>query len=188
MKVYTRTGDTGETSVIGGRVIKDDNQVEAYGTIDELNCFVGQAISLMGDDQLFVDLREQLLEVQHELFDCGSDLAFVKLDESNYKVTAELVDRLELWLDTCEKENPPVERFILPGGDILSSTLHVCRTVCRRAERRTVTLGKEKDINPNVRKYLNRLSDYFFVIARTANARKEIKDVEYIRSQKVFKS
>lgn len=188
MKVYTRTGDAGETSVIGGRVIKDDNQVEAYGTIDELNCFVGQAISLMGEDQLFTDLKGQLLEIQHELFDCGSDLAFVKLSENKYKVKGELVDRLELWLDTCEKENPPLERFILPGGDILSSTLHVCRTVCRRAERRTVTLGKEKDINPHVRQYINRLSDYFFVIARTVNARKEVADIEYVRSQKVFKS
>ncbi|AOZ92079.1 cob(I)yrinic acid a,c-diamide adenosyltransferase [Paenibacillus crassostreae] len=187
MKVYTRTGDKGQTSVIGGRVAKDDNQVEAYGTIDELNCFVGQAISFMGDDQIFADLREQLLEIQHELFDCGADLAFVNLSESKYKVTPELVERLELWVDTCEKENPPVERFILPGGHILSSTLHVCRTVCRRAERRTVTLGKEKDINPSVRKYLNRLSDYFFVIARTVNARKEVADIEYVRSAKVFK-
>lgn len=187
MKVYTRTGDKGETSVIGGRVNKDDNQVEAYGTIDELNCFVGQAISLM-EGELLADLKEQLLAIQHELFDCGSDLAFVKLSESKYKVTGELVDRLELWLDTCEKENPPLERFILPGGDIISSTLHVCRTVCRRAERRTVTLGKEKDINPDVCKYLNRLSDYFFVIARTVNARKGVADIEYVRSQKVFKS
>ncbi|HEY2494730.1 MAG TPA: cob(I)yrinic acid a,c-diamide adenosyltransferase [Paenibacillus sp.] len=188
MKVYTRSGDQGETSVIGARVTKDDNQVEAYGTIDELNSFVGQAISLMVDDEQFTDLKEQLIEIQHELFDCGSDLAFVNLSESKYKVSESMSERLELWLDACELENPQLERFILPGGTLLASTLHVCRTVCRRAERRTVTLGKDKEINPAVRKYLNRLSDYFFVISRTVNVRSGVADIEYVRSQKVFRS
>ncbi|MCJ8013344.1 cob(I)yrinic acid a,c-diamide adenosyltransferase [Paenibacillus sp. KQZ6P-2] len=185
MKVYTRTGDEGLTSVIGGRVSKDDLQVEAYGTIDELNSYVGQAVSLM-EGEAFEDLRQNLLEIQHELFDCGGDLAFVKLSESRYKVTAEMVERLERWMDAYEEENPKLERFILPGGTLLSATLHVCRTVCRRAERRVVTLGQTKEINPDVRRYLNRLSDYFFVIARTANARSSVPDIEYIRSQKVF--
>ncbi len=185
MKVYTRTGDEGQTSVIGGRVLKDDQQVEAYGTIDELNSYVGQAVSMM-EGEAFEDLRQNLLEIQHELFDCGSDLAFVKLSESKYKVNAEMVERLEQWMDAYEEENPELERFILPGGTLLSATLHVCRTVCRRAERRVVTLGQDKDINPEVRRYLNRLSDYFFVIARTANARSKVSDIEYIRSKKVF--
>lgn len=185
MRIYTRTGDEGQTSVKGGRVSKDDTQVEAYGTIDELNCFVGQAISMM-EDESFKDLKENLIEIQHELFDCGSDLAFVKLSESKYKVSGDKVTRLEQWMDAYMEETPELERFILPGGTLLSSTLHVCRTVCRRAERRAITLGGVKDINPDVRRYLNRLSDYFFVVARVANTRSGVADIEYIRSKKVF--
>lgn len=188
MGIYTRTGDEGQTSVIGGRVVKDDDRVEAYGTIDELNCFVGQAISLIDDARgSFEDLKEQLSEIQQELFDCGSDLAFVNITENRYKVKDDKVARLEQWIDLFDAENPKVERFIIPGGTPLSSALHVCRTVCRRAERRAVTLGQHTDINPSVRRYLNRLSDYFFVVARTANARQQVQDVEYIRSKKVFR-
>lgn len=187
MAIYTRTGDQGQTSVIGGRVGKDDVRVEAYGTIDELNCFVGQARSLMEEEQ-YADLREQLLEIQHELFDCGSDLAFVKLSEGKYKVKAEMAERLESWIDSLQAENPQLERFILPGGSELSSVVHVCRTVCRRAERRAVTLGRSSDINPQAVIYLNRLSDYFFALARTANTRAGIVDVEYVRSKKVFRN
>jgi len=185
MRIYTRTGDEGETSVIGGRVLKDDLQVETYGTIDELNCYVGQAASLM-EGEKFADLRGDLIEIMHELFDCGSDLAFVKLSENKYKVRAEMVERLEQWIDQYLEETPELERFILPGGTLLSATLHVCRTVCRRAERRVVTLGQKKEINPEVRRYLNRLSDYFFVAARTANVRSGVPDIEYVRSKKVF--
>lgn len=186
MGIYTRTGDEGQTSVIGGRVSKDDDRVEAYGTIDELNSFVGQAISF-AEGEKFADIRTQLEEIQQELFDCGSDLAFVKISESKYKVKDELAERLEGWIDACQEENPKVERFIIPGGSTLSSTLHVCRTVCRRAERRAVTLGNHTDINPAVRRYLNRLSDYFFAVARTANVRQGVSDVEYVRSKKVFR-
>lgn len=187
MAIYTRTGDEGKTSVIGGRVDKDDSRVEAYGTIDELNGFVGQARSLM-TDETFADVREQLLEIQHELFDCGSDLAYVKLSENNYKVTKEMAGRLETWIDSLETGNPPLERFILPGGSPLSAALHVCRTVCRRAERRVVTLGRSSGINPEAVIYLNRLSDYFFALARTANMRAGIADVEYVRGKKVFRN
>ncbi|WP_410512154.1 cob(I)yrinic acid a,c-diamide adenosyltransferase [Paenibacillus sp. BR2-3] len=186
MAIYTRTGDKGETSVIGGRVGKDDIRVEAYGTIDELNGFVGQARSLM-EDEKFADVREQLLEIQHELFDCGADLAFVKISETKYKLKGEMSERLEGWIDSLQEENPKLERFILPGGNPLSSVLHVCRTVCRRAERRVVTLGRSADINPEAITYLNRLSDYFFALARAANTRAGIADVEYVRSKKVFR-
>lgn len=186
MGIYTRTGDEGRTSVIGGRVSKDDIRVEAYGTIDELNSFVGQAAALAQGEH-HTDLQEDLLLIQQELFDCGSDLAFVSLQESRYKVHDEIVERLEQWMDGYEQENPQLERFILPGGTPLAAALHVCRTVCRRAERRTVTLGAEHEINLAVRRYLNRLSDYFFVIARTANVRAGVPDVEYVRSQNVFR-
>lgn len=186
MKVYTKTGDKGETSIIGGRVPKDDPRIEAYGTIDELNSFTGQAVFL-AQEAGFEELHEQLLQIQHELFDCGSDLAYAKHNEDKYKVNGSMIERLEVWMDQFELENPPIERFILPGGTALSSALHVCRTVCRRAERLTVTLARTTEINPEVRMYLNRLSDYFFVSARTANVRAGVPDVEYVRSGKVFR-
>jgi cob(I)alamin adenosyltransferase len=186
MKIYTRTGDKGQTGVIGGRVDKDDIRVEAYGTVDELNCFVGQAISFMEGDR-YADLRADLLQIQHELFDCGSDLALLKKELRPYKVTADMVQQLENWIDKYDAETPDITRFILPGGCAVSSALHVCRTVCRRAERRVVTLSKQQEINEEVRRYLNRLSDLFFTIARTANFREQVPDVEYIRSAEVFR-
>lgn len=185
MNLYTRSGDTGQTSIIGGRVDKDDTRIEAYGTIDELNSFVGQAASLM-DSEAFADLKAELLQIQHELFDCGSDLAYARLSEDRYKVGAELAERLEAWIDRHESSNPSLEKFILPGGSPLAAALHVCRTICRRAERRTVTLGREHEINPEVLTYLNRLSDYFFAAARAANALLQVEDTEYVRSAKVF--
>lgn len=183
--IYTRTGDQGQTSVIGGRVYKDDARVEAYGTIDELNSFIGLAISY-ADPELFADLIENLQQIQQELFDCGSDLAYARLDESRFKVGPEMAEQLEAWIDKYEAENPVLEKFILPGGTGLSSALHVCRTVCRRAERQAVTLSRSNEVNGDVIKYLNRLSDLFFAAARTANARLHTPDVEYIRGAKVF--
>ncbi|AFC33039.1 YvqK [Paenibacillus mucilaginosus 3016] len=186
MRIYTRTGDAGQTGVIGGRVDKDDVRVEAYGTTDELNCFVGQAIGFL-DPQRDADLAADLLEIQHEIFDCGSDLALLKQELRPYKVTAEMVDRLEAWIDKYDAETPDIKRFILPGGSLASSTLHVCRTVCRRAERRVVTLARTQPINDEVRRYLNRLSDFFFTVARVANHRAGMPDVEYVRSAEVFR-
>ncbi|MFD2613694.1 cob(I)yrinic acid a,c-diamide adenosyltransferase [Paenibacillus gansuensis] len=186
MNIYTRTGDKGQTSVIGGRVSKNHAQVEAYGTIDELNCFVGQAISSLPAER-FEDLREHLTEIQNELFDCGSDLAFANPEGKQYKVTGDMITRLEEWIDRYDAENPDITRFILPGGTMTASLLHVCRTVCRRAERRVVTLAEQQPIHEEARAYLNRLSDFFFVAARTANAREGVQDVEYIRSAEVFR-
>ena len=186
MNIYTRTGDGGRTNVVGGRVDKDDARVEAFGTVDELNSFVGMAIQTLPADR-FDDLRQHLLEIQQELFDCGSDLALLKPERRPYKVTAGMVDRLETWIDKYDAEAPAITRFIIPGGTVASSALHVCRAVCRRAERRVVTLGKTQPINPEVRRYLNRLSDFFFVAARAANARENVSDVEYVRSAEVFR-
>lgn len=187
--VYTRTGDKGKTSVIGGRVDKDDIRVEAYGTTDELKSFVGQTMSVMlesPDKDKFQDMHGHLQEIQHELFDCGSDLALLKREGREYKVTAEMVERLEQWIDAYHGQAPEIIRFILPGGHHVSSLLHVCRTVCRRAERRVVTLAKNEEINMEVLRYLNRLSDLFFVMARAVNARTGVGDVEYKRSGEVF--
>lgn len=188
MKIYTRTGDAGQTGVIGGRVAKDDDRVEAYGTVDELNCFVGQAMGFMAAHQdAYVDLLADLLQIQHELFDCGGDLATLTPDKRPYKVTADMVDHLETLIDKYDAETPDITRFILPGGSQTSSALHICRTVCRRAERRVVTLARTQQINEEVRRYLNRLSDLFFTIARSANFREHISDVEYVRSAEVFR-
>lgn len=187
MKIYTRTGDEGLTSVIGDRVPKDDIRVETYGTIDELNSFVGAAASMIRDDDKFADLAETLFKIQHELFDCGSDLAFVRKGDRSYKVTHGLVAGLEAAIDRYEAETPLLKRFILPGGSVLSSQLHICRTICRRSERLVVTMARSEEVNPDVRSYLNRLSDFFFTAARAANAREGIGDVEYVRSADVFR-
>lgn len=189
MKIYTRTGDEGKTSVIGGRVTKDDNRVEAYGTIDELNSFVGQAVSVLVRETKanWDDLLEHLTLIQHELFDCGSDLSYAMPDPAKMKVTPAMTERLEGWIDRYEAQTPPITRFILPGGSEPAALLHVCRTVCRRAERRVVTLAQEQDCPEEVRKYLNRLSDFFFTAARAANARLELLDVEYERGAQVFR-
>ncbi|MFD2671303.1 cob(I)yrinic acid a,c-diamide adenosyltransferase [Marinicrinis sediminis] len=185
MKIYTRTGDEGQTHIIGGRVAKNDARVEAYGTIDELNSFVGLVISQL--DEKVISMKPQLIDIQHELFDCGADLAAVKPGPKGYKVHAEMTQQLEQWIDAYEAENTPITRFILPGGTAVSAGLHVCRTICRRAERSVVALAAEKEINTEVRAYLNRLSDLFFAMARAANLRAGEEDVSYVRSAEVFR-
>lgn len=187
MKIYTKTGDKGKTSLIGGRVDKDDLRVEAYGTIDELNSFVGKAMTEL-DATTFKDLLEDLETIQNELFDGGGDLSNV-MKERHYKLTEEPIDVLEQRIDKLMEEAPPLERFILPGGTPAAASLHIARTVTRRAERQTVTLMKaEEDVSPVVVRYLNRLSDYLFVAARIANSRVNVPDNEYVRSAKVFRT
>lgn len=186
MKLYTKQGDTGKTSIIGGRVDKDHLRVEAYGTIDELNSFIGKAVSEL-EQEKFKDLIDDLTAIQHELFDGGGDLANV-MKERHYKLTEEPITVLENRIDALSEEAPPLKRFILPGGAPAATTLHIARTVARRAERETVSLMKEiEDVSPVVQKYLNRLSDYLFAAARVVNYRLSIQDVEYIRSGDVFK-
>lgn len=190
MKIYTRRGDEGETAVIGARISKDDVRVEAYGTVDEANSFVGDAIARMveRDESLYKDLIEALTEIQQEMFDVGSDLAVVK-EKRPYKITAEHVDRLETLVDHYLQQAPTVKKFILPGGTPIASSLHICRTVVRRAERRAVTLThKGEEINHEARRYLNRLSDLFFAMARAANAREKREDIQYERGREVFKN
>lgn len=185
MRLYTRSGDKGQTSLIGKRVDKDDLRVEAYGTVDEANAFVGEAMARL-DPERDRDLLDQLTEIQHELFDCGGDLAVVN-NKRPFKMTADKVERLEKWIDEHVKNAPVIKRFILPGGCAASSALHVARTVVRRAERRVVSLRKQEEINEEAARYLNRLSDYLFAVARVMNAREGVGDVEYVRSADVFK-
>lgn len=187
MKIYTRTGDRGKTSFIGGRVDKDHIRVQTYGTIDEVNSFVGLAIAELDRNQ-FQAIAEELEKIQHELFDCGSDLANVTANVK-YKVKQEMIDFLEERIDKYMDETPELTKFILPGGVKAAAYLHVARTVARRAEREVVTLMKTEDNVPNlVLTYLNRLSDYFFALARVINHRLGQKDVEYERSAIVFRT
>jgi cob(I)alamin adenosyltransferase len=186
MRIYTRTGDKGKTSIIGGRVDKDDTRVEAYGTVDEVNCFVGQAIQEL-DPTLFKDVLVDLEKIQHELFDCGGDLANVST-KRELKLHQESIDYLEKKIDEFIAEAPELERFILPGGTKPSASIHIARTVTRRAERLVVKLLKTDTKTPELAlMYLNRLSDYFFALARVINFRLNVKDVEYERSAKVFR-
>ncbi len=186
MRIYTRTGDKGKTSIIGGRVDKDDIRVEAYGTVDEVNCFVGQAIQEL-DQELFKDVLADLEKIQHELFDCGGDLANVT-EKREPKLQQESIDYLEKKIDEYIEEAPELERFILPGGTKPSASIHIARTVTRRAERLVVKLVKADPKTSEIAlMYLNRLSDYFFALARVINYRLKVNDVEYVRSAKVFR-
>jgi cob(I)alamin adenosyltransferase len=186
MRLYTRTGDKGKTSIIGGRVDKDDTRVEAYGTVDEVNCFVGQAMQEL-DSEIFSDVLTDLERIQHELFDCGGDLANIS-EKWESKLQKDSIDYLEKRIDEFVKEAPELERFILPGGTKPSASIHLARTVTRRAERLVVKLLKADPKTPEVAlQYLNRLSDYFFALARVINYRLNVKDVEYVRSAKVFR-
>lgn len=189
MRIYTRTGDKGSTSVIGGRVRKDDARIEAYGTTDELNAFVGQTAACLAREGAadWGTLPEELAIIQQELFDCGSDLSYANPEPAQLKVTAEMTSRLEAWIDRHEESLPPIERFILPGGSEPAALLHVCRTVCRRAERRIAALAATGQPCPEeTLRYVNRLSDYFFVAARAANVKLGVPDAEYERGARVF--
>ncbi|MBY7141861.1 cob(I)yrinic acid a,c-diamide adenosyltransferase [Virgibacillus sp. NKC19-3] len=186
MRLYTKAGDKGETSVIGGRVDKDDVRVEAYGTIDEVNAFVGKAISEL-DKELFNDMVADLEKIQNELFDCGSELSNITKKRAHILSEAPIT-YLEEKIDAFIDEAPELERFILPGGSDASASLHIARTVARRGERAIVSLMKmEEDISPIPLTYVNRLSDYLFAAARVVNARQHVPDVEYERSAKVFR-
>lgn len=171
MKIYTKTGDAGETGLFGGpRVRKSDPRVEAYGEIDELNAAVGAARALVEDPE--IDL--QLAKVQEELFCVGAELATphgAKARSAIPAVDAAWAARLEAAIDDLDEELPPLTRFVLPGGTRTAAALHLARTVCRRAERRAVALAAESAVEPGVLVYLNRLSDFLFVAARIANHR-----------------
>jgi len=170
-RVYTRQGDAGETALAGGqRVPKDGPRIVAYGTVDELNAFVGAA-RMAADDPRLAQLSAILLRVQHELFNLGSILATLTEDvhPKQARVTDAEVARLEAEMDAMNEGLPPLRSFVLPGGSRLNGELHICRTVCRRAERACVALGRVEGIPPETVRYLNRLSDALFVWSRWAS-------------------
>lgn len=183
MQLYTRTGDKGLTKLVGGQtVVKDAERVNAYGTIDELNSWIGYAISKMAPDD---ELKDELLQLQHYLFDCGSDLSTPQ-GIYPYKVDQSLIDWIEERIDTYADIPPELETFILPGGDEVAAMMHVARTIARRAERHIVGTMWTTDINQEVLIFVNRLSDYFFALARVMNFRKNRSDIAYERGAKVF--
>ncbi len=170
-RVYTRRGDQGETSLAGGqRVSKDGPRIEAYGTVDELNSFLGAA-RVTATEAGLSPLAAILLRVEHELFNLGSILATLPEDvhPQQARVTDAEVAQLESEMDRMNSELPPLGSFVLPGGDRLNAELHICRTVCRRAERATVALGRVESVPPEAVRYLNRLSDALFVFGRWAS-------------------
>jgi len=175
-RIYTKTGDTGETKLAGGqKVPKDDLRIECYGTVDELNSFIGLArTSLESFTPAAVPLArlaEILKRVQHELFNLGSILATVPKDvhPQQPRVTAIEVEQLEKEIDEANEHLEPLRSFVLPGGSRVNAELHVCRTVCRRAERLLVALAHDTAVPAEAMQYLNRLSDAFFVWARLVN-------------------
>lgn len=164
MKIYTKSGDKGQTSLFGGkRLDKDHLRIEAYGTVDELNAFTG----VLHDQCPYPEIRETLLSIQSLLFNLGSVLATdPDQDFSLPGIKPIHVEDLEKKMDAMDAELPRLQNFILPSGHAMVSAAHVCRTVCRRAERRLVTLSHESTLDEVNLIYLNRLSDYFFVLAR----------------------
>ena len=168
MKIYTKTGDKGDTSLFGGqRVPKDALRIEAYGTVDELNSILGVVLADNNDEQI----GEILTLVQNRLFDLGADLATPRLASSKTIKRFEAKDAhsLEKTIDMLESHLKPIKSFILPGGSPIAARIHFARTVCRRAERTVVRLSRNEDIGEGITVYLNRLSDMLFVLARYAN-------------------
>ena len=171
-RVYTRAGDTGETHLAGGqRLSKNHVRIEAYGTIDELNSFIGVARESVRDSAALAELDPILLRIQHELFNAGSILATLPDDvhSKQARITPAEAIQLEVEIDRMNADLPPLRSFVLPGGCRANADLHICRTVCRRAERICVSMGTQVD--PEIIKYLNRLSDALFVWSRWVSYR-----------------
>ncbi len=169
-RIYTKTGDQGETHLAGGqRVAKDSLRIECYGTVDELNAFAGMAC--VSAQEAVPPLAAILRRVQHELFNLGSILATRPQDvhPKQARITPVEIEQLEKEIDQANAELEPLRSFVLPGGSRLNTELHACRTICRRAERAAVRLAREEEIPAEAVQYLNRLGDAFFVWSRWAN-------------------
>ena len=170
MKIYTKFGDSGETALYGGtRVQKDAPRIEAIGTVDELNAYIGYAQTLIDD----TDLSDLMAQIQNHLFAVGADLATpaTHTKASDFRIPEDFTTVMETAIDTLSDELPPLTNFILPGGCAAGAILHIARVVCRRSERRVVHLAHETEVNPEIIRSLNRLSDLLFVLARTVNFR-----------------
>ncbi len=174
LKIYTKTGDDGNTGVQGNlRISKSHPRIIAYGTVDEANAALGIVLTNSLDE----DIANILTLVQNELFLVGADLSNPNLNDIKNRVSLEMIQNLESTIDKFESELPPLTNFILPGGDIAASQLHYVRTIVRRAETHVVLLSEKNEINSNCIIYLNRLSDLLFVVSRLINKRKNRDDI-----------
>ncbi len=172
-KIYTRGGDTGETSLgDGSRVSKLDCRIGAFGTVDELNSSLGVVLA----GEVAADVREPLARIQNELFDVGADLSVPWGVADRLRIDQGSIDALEGLCDRFNKPLPELRSFVLPGGAATAARLHVARTICRRAEREVLLASQELELNPLVLAYLNRLSDLLFILARAANAAEEVDE------------
>jgi len=172
MSIYTKKGDKGTTSLLGSRVVsKDHPRVQAYGVVDELNAVLGLVISFSD----MADPKISLQKVQKDLFIIGAELASQTTKTKN--ISPARIGELEAEIDALEKDLPPLNNFILPGGSKTASLLHLARTVCRRAERKVVEASQTEKINPNMVIYLNRVGDFLFVLARYVNYKKKVDEV-----------
>ena len=184
MKLYTKTGDDGSTGLFGaGRVGKDDLRVSAYGTVDELNASLGVALTLVTDTDPAASLRPTLVAIQSRLFDLGADLA-TPLNSAHEDKVARIneahIQWLESQIDGIDSDNEPMQNFVMPGGTKLAASLHLSRTIARRAERLVVALQRQDSINPLTLIYLNRASDLLFAMARAANRLQCVPDVPWL--------
>ncbi len=180
MKIYTKTGDKGETSLFGGeRVSKNHQRICAYGTIDELNSFIGLALTEVKSQEI----KDILTDIQNKLFIVGSDLATPQTDKNNklniQRTSEKFIIDAEKDIDTISEKLDPLRNFILPGGSKGSALLHICRTITRRAEREIVALKKMDNISDNILVFLNRLSDLFFVLSRYENKVSNIPETKW---------
>lgn len=176
MKIYTKTGDDGTTGLIGNtRVKKSNPRIAAYGAVDELNAALGIILSF----KLGKDINNLLTKIQNDLFVVGADLANPNLKNKSNRVTSEMVLFLEKEIDRLEEKLSQITFFILPGGDLIASHVHLARAICRRSETDIVKLSESEKINTESLIYINRLSDLLFVMARTINKRKKISDVAW---------
>lgn len=178
MKIYTRTGDRGDTGLIGGqRIRKSDPRIDCYGTIDELSAMLGLGAATLGDHD---PLLRAIREVQNDLFVLGSHLAAPDPSKANLPPLSDaLITRLEEQIDNAQDTLPPLDQFILPGGCQPAACLHLARTLCRRAERLLTALGDTEPLPPVTLAYLNRLSDWLFVMARATNHVRGIADIPW---------
>jgi len=174
LKIYTKTGDAGDTGLQGGkRISKSSIRIRSYGNVDEVNSVLGLVLSHKIDQ----DVEELLKKIQNELFVLGSDLSNPDMDDKQNRISKNMIEELEKKIDEYEKELPPLSNFILPGGADSASLVHLARTVTRRAEINVVSLSKTEKINTDCLVYLNRLSDLLFVIARVLNKRSKTPDI-----------
>ena len=174
MKIYTKTGDGGNTGLQGDfRIAKSHPRIIAYGTVDEVNAAIGVVLTNLLDE----DISKVLSQIQNDLFLLGSDLSNQNLNDLKNRISLEMVENLERSIDKFESELPPITNFILPGGNVAAAQIHQVRTIVRRAETLVVKLSDKDEINSNCIKYLNRLSDLMFVVGRLINKRNDVEDI-----------